>query len=236
MTAPAFMSRADAAQWLDAIAWTAETATVTVAIPTIPGRERLLDRALVSIDAQTRRPDHVVIEADPDGTGAGPTRNRALERVTTDWVAWLDDDDELLSDHLDVCLQTAATTGADLIYPYFEMVDEPGVTPHDRDPLAVARGGQWVSPFGVPFGPEQEHHLRTAGNFIPVTTLVRTAALRAVGGFPTPGTTDWPDPAREDWGVLIRLLDAGYRFAHAPERTWRWHHHAGHTGGLPVTS
>lgn len=209
---------------------------MTVLVPTIPGRDELLARAMASVRAQTRPADAVLLECDTGRTGAGPTRNRLLARVSTEWTAFLDDDDEFYPHHLRVCLDHAAATGADLVYPWFDMIGWTPVTEsaNAADPLATSVGGAWVSPFGVPFGAEQEAHLRTAGNFIPITVLVRTEALRSVGGFPTPGTPEWPDAAREDWGGWLRLLDAGATFSHVQCRTWRWNHHDGHTGGLPV--
>jgi len=197
---------------------------VTVVVPTIPTRPRLLDRALTSVWAQERPPDAVIVEPDDDGTGAAATRNRALARVTTEWVAWLDDDDELRPRHLALLLGEAEVSGADLVYPWFDVVN-------GTDPLAVTVGGVLRSPLGVPFLAEQAEHLRHRGNFIPVTTLVRTETARAAGGFPTPGSEEWPHTECEDWGFLIRLLDAGARFSHLPERTWLWHHHAANTSG-----
>lgn len=37
----------------------------------------------------------VITERDTHRTGAGPTRNRGVQRVKTEWVAFLDDDDKL---------------------------------------------------------------------------------------------------------------------------------------------
>lgn len=196
---------------------------VTVVIATIEGREAQLHRALESIAAQTYQPHDVVIVKDTERNGAYWARNQGLKCVETKYVAWLDDDDELLPDHLRVCYRAAWSENVDLVYPY------PEVRGH-RDPLAVAHNGRWVSPFGVPFGPEQERHLRTAGNFIPITHLVRTELVRQVNGFPKPYSDEFP--GEEDWGLLIRLLDAGATFHHVPKVTWIYHVWGGNTGGL----
>src|SRR3954466_11334905 len=71
-----------------------EARNVTVCVPTIPGREQLLARALASVDAQTARPRRILVVADTERRGAAWTRNRLLRQVRTSWVAWLDDDDE----------------------------------------------------------------------------------------------------------------------------------------------
>ena len=174
--------------------------SITVVVPTIPGRSELLERAVRSVHGQTLQAVAIELQADYDREGAAATRNRALERVTTEWTAFLDDDDELLPNHLKVCLRYANLTGVDVVYPGYECVGE--------DP---------VNCFGLTFDAE----LLRRRNFIPVTTLCRTEAVKAVGGF-----RDHPDvngDPCEDWGLWLALLDAGYTFGHLPQRTWIWH-------------
>jgi len=197
--------------------------TVSVVIPTIPGRETMLARAMESVRAQQRRPDDLIIQHDYSLEGVATTRNRALEAVETDLVAWLDDDDELLPNHLLRLVRVLEN------YPHFDLVYPIPEIPVGRDPTAVSVGGRWIKPWGVPFGLEQEVHLRVQGNFIPITHVVRTSKVRQVGGFPQPGEVRWI----EDWGYLVKLLDAGARFHHLPAVTWRWHIHDQHTGGFP---
>jgi len=199
---------------------------VTVVIPMIPRRREMLGRALESVTRQTRMPEAVIIEYDTTGQGAYATRNRALAGVTTRYVAWLDDDDTLEPNHLETCLKVLAQTGATLVYPGAFFVGR-------DNPLAVSVDGQWVDPFGVTFGEEQEHHLRVHGNFIPVTYVAAAADVRRVGGFPEPSSEAWPGEC-EDHGLLVRLLDGGARFVHVPERTWTYHVHGENTGGRPT--
>jgi glycosyltransferase involved in cell wall biosynthesis len=204
---------------------------VTVAIPSIPGREELLGRALDSVQAQTVAPQRVLVHTDVERHGAAWARNQLLRRIRTSWVAWLDDDDELLPDHLEVLLNGANQSGADLIYSNPIVVGA-------RDPLAVCDDDGRVvqSPVDISFGPAQEQWLRERGNFIPITYLVRTSALRAVGGYPDPGSM--PVPAGnnsgqcEDFLALIKLLDAGYRFFHVLIlKTWVYRVEGQNTGG-----
>lgn len=196
--------------------------SVTVVIPTIPGRSYSLSRAVESAATQTRPADAVIVLNDHQRNGAHWARNTALDMVRTQWIAWLDDDDVLLPNHLAVCMSAAVAHGADLVYP--GMIAEGG-----RDPLATPVNGHLRDPFGVPFGPEQEHHLRMVGNFIPITNLVRTELVREVGGFPKARSEEFAQ--EEDYGLLLRLLDAGAKFAHAPVRTWRYRFHGANTGG-----
>jgi glycosyltransferase involved in cell wall biosynthesis len=204
--------------------------TVSVVIATIPPRAELLERAKRSVYAQRRPPDEIVIELDRFGRGAGPTRNRAFRRATSEYVAVLDDDDELLPRHLHLLMLAAEWTAADVVYSWFELWED-GRQIVDRE-LATMWHGQLVHPLGIPFGPEQEAHMRRYA-YIPACLLLRRDLALEVGGYPGPDEADYHDrDGCEDWALLIRLLDAGARFHHVPERTWRLHKGAG-TAGRP---
>lgn len=202
--------------------------TVAIVIPTIPGREALFERAMASVRAQRRFPDQVVAEYDAERTGAAEARNRALERVATDVVAWLDDDDELLPHHILACMRVLeADPAVDLVYPSPKMIGGP-------DPTAVTFQGQIRAPWGIRFGKEQEAHLRRQGSFIPMTHLVRTEAVRAAGGFRDGYRLQDGRYRGEDEDYLIRLLDGGAKFEHINRVTWKWYSHPGtSTAGRP---
>lgn len=189
--------------------------TIGVAIPTIAPRTVLLRRALTSVLIQSRPPDAISVARDADHDGAATTRNRAWRALDTDWVAFLDDDDEFMQDHLQTLENAAQETGADLVYPWFEMAG-------GTDPLS------WE---GHEFDEEMRHYILNDGNGIPVTVLVRRDALVDVGGFPQPASDEWWHTECEDWGLWQRLLKAGCRFHHVPRRTWVWHHHAANLSG-----
>lgn len=185
---------------------------IAVVIPAHPPRlaNGMLAQAVASVCSQTLPPAEVHVAVDTIGAGAAATRNRGLAAVGAEWVAFLDSDDLLLPKHLELCSSHAASTGADVVYPYFETSD----------------GSDTVGRFGVPFDPEA---LRR-GNFIPVTVLARTEAVRAAGGFqPLRGGA----AALEDWFCWLQMLNQGARFVHLPERTWVWHKHDGNTDGRP---
>ena len=207
------------------MSWTSTTDvdTVTVAIATIPGRERLLSRALLSCDRQWRQPERVLVEHDFDRTGAAATRNRMLGKVDTEWVAWLDDDDQFLPNHLAVLLD--ASEDADLVYPTPRMAS-------GFDPTAVVVDGRWVKPWGVPFTDECAFHIKARGSFIPVTHMVRTEKVLEAGGFPEGRTLPDGRYQGEDERYLIELLEAGARFKHVNEQTWLWFgSHGSNTAG-----
>lgn len=212
---------------------------VAVCVPTIPARGDKLRRAVESIHAQDVSDDvHVTIQValDEDGDGAAVTRNRAWRDAGDDveWVAFLDDDDVMRPSHVRLCLKWAEKTGADLVYPWFNIHDDHGNDISFNDPLSVPTGGgQRTSPYGVAFNDLLVHELRTQNNFIPVTVLVRRSLLERVGGFPVPNTSEWPESCCEDWGLWRRLLDVGARFEHLPRRTWIWTWHGRNTSGKP---
>lgn len=193
---------------------------ISVVIPTIAPRRVMLRRAMDSITSQILWPQAVIVEADVGRLGAAATRTIGLNKVKTEWVAFLDDDDEMLPEHLSTLVRLQEATGADLAHSWFEVVG-------GTDPFPQHRGRA--------FDLANPHQ-------IPITVLVRTEALREVGGFLDP---DWPavagDPgtdadgnrAGEDFRTWIRLAQAGAQFATTPEITWIWHHHQFNTSGLP---
>lgn len=210
--------------------------TVAVCIPTIPAREDKLRHAVASANRQTLPPDvvgSIRVELDDVGEGAAPTRNRAWQNADAEWIAFLDDDDELRPTHVKLCLERALDTGADLVYPWFNILNESGADITYNDPLRVPVDGHYVSPYGVAFNDDLRHELMTRNNFIPVTVLVRRELLGDVGGFPVPRTDEWPEDCCEDWGLWRRLLNAGAKFEHLPRRTWIWSWHGRNTSGKP---
>lgn len=206
--------------------------SITVAIPTIPPREAYLRRAIASVEAQTLQPNFVSVVVDGAGNGASATRNEAWRAHESEWVAFLDDDDELLPHHLEVLLAVANETGADMVYPWHVIRDAWG------RPKPDLLGAQ-----GMPFDPwplfggnpalidADDFDSRNAGaarNYIPITNLVRRELLVAAGGFSAP-----PGEACEDWRLWRRLVKLGAKIVHTPEVTWIWHHHGTNTEGRP---
>lgn len=183
---------------------------ITVVVPTIPGRQQSLARALESVRAQSFPAAAIVVELDVDRTGAAATRNRAVERVDTAWTAFLDDDDQLYPDHLKLLARFARVSGVDVAYPGYDCTGE--------DP---------VNCFGIPF----DGGLLRRRNFIPVTVLARTEAVRAAGGFQAHPDENG-DPC-EDWGLWLAMYGQGSKFGHLPVRTWRWNNAAESTRGRP---
>lgn len=179
----------------------------------------MLARALESVWRQTLQPDVIVIAQDNDRSGAAHTRERGTAAVTTEYVAYLDDDDQLYTNHLELLACEIRDTSADLVYPWFD-VDG------GRDPFPHHEGLPW----------RDEEPIQ-----VPVTFIARTAAIRDAGGW----TDDWDstlaeDPgvdlegnrAGEDWRLVLRMVRNGAKIVHLNRRTWLWYHGA-NTSGLP---
>lgn len=193
---------------------------VTVVIPSIPPRARLLRRAVYSVLNQTLPAAGISIALDLRKEGAGPTRQRALDGVTTPWVAFLDDDDEFLPLHLELLLDHALQTGATYAYSWFKVVRPDGVI-IENDP--VFPPGHYLNPW------DDANPRQTT-----VTTLVRTELAKQVRFIPPEGE-DTIDGQRwgEDWQFTLGCLAVGAKISHLVAKTWLWHHDSGNTSGRP---
>lgn len=175
---------------------------VTILTPTIEGREGLLVEAVESVRAQTEEVAHLVY-LDTQRQGPALARNLLLERVQTEWVGFLDDDDLLDAEHVETLMALLADGGAppDLAWSRCRTFFADGV-----HPIRIAQG----------LRPDYSQLLRPgARNFIPVTVIARTEAVRAAGGF---------DPADryEDYALWCRMLRQGRRFVDHPHVTWTY--------------
>ena len=195
---------------------------VTLCIPSVPPRARLLREAVASAVAQDAPFAGIHVEVDLERTGPAATRNRSVRAAQTDWVAFLDDDDLLRPHHLSTLIERQRETDADLVYPWFQL--EVMGQPSERKPIFITQAdGSQTDPEGA----EPDLAALDVANYIPVTVLVRRDLLLDVGGFQPP----WQNAVCEDWGAWIALRSAGAKFAHANSRTWVWRHHGGNYGG-----
>lgn len=175
---------------------------VTILTPTIEGREELLVEAVQSVRAQTEEVAHFVY-LDTERQGPAVGRNLLLERVQTEWVGFLDDDDLLDAEHVETLMALLSNGGEppDLAWSRCRTFFADGV-----HPIRIAQG----------LRPDYAQLLRPgARNFIPVTVIARTEAVRAAGGF---------DPADryEDYALWCRMLRQGRRFVDHPHVTWTY--------------
>lgn len=205
------------------------TQPITVLIPAY-NAERFIDETLQSIAAQTRLPDRVIIVDDgsKDGTvdiveafartsplrlqllrqangGISKARNRGIEEIHGGWVAFIDADDLWLPYSLAV-LEEAARAVPHAVAVFGDGVYFSKQGP-DSGPFSRAKALAAGEPLPVPGLSLLGKRLFNAvlpGNFIiPSSFMVRTEALRAIGGF---------DPEilyHEDRLLMLRLAKAG---------------------------
>ena len=184
---------------------------ITVVIATIPTRPKMLRQALSSVCIQTYQPEAIVVEFDHRKTGGAATKNRGLARVSSDWTAFLDDDDQFMPEHLAKLWKAQLETGADVIYSMPQIPQIPG----------------GIDPSGMRGAPFDADELRRR-SYIQTTSLVRTKLAQGVGGFQLPSHVE---SDYDDWGLWLAILDAGGTFHHVPEQTFIWNHHGLNTSG-----
>jgi glycosyltransferase involved in cell wall biosynthesis len=186
-------------------------ADVTVIIPTIPSRRHILNRAFVSVLSQFHPVDNIIIATDHKHEGSAAMRNRALKMVQTTWVAFLDDDDEFMSNHIDELI-ACTDNDVDVVYT--------GCVVLGPDGKVIPQREEWGR-YGQPFDAD----LLRDHSWLPVTSLCRTSLAQQANFDPYNGT-DY-----DDWGFYLSMLDLGARFHHHPVVTWIWHHHGANTSG-----
>lgn len=230
---------------------------ITVVIPTIPTRGEQLRRALGSVVGavqywnQVGRLDDALpavarwespaqevitgeftlaaeVAADEQHEGAAKTRHRGLLGVSTEWVAFLDDDDEMLPHHLVTLYRAAIEHGADYVWSRFRIQYPDGSVLAGPAFLGEKAFRQW----------DDNDPAQTT-----ITTLVRTELAIEAGGFAQfedDGAEVDGHRAGEDFEFTTRCRGKGAVMRHVPEVTWVWHHWGfgqvgkpGNTSGLP---
>jgi len=178
-------------------------AKVTVIIPTF-GREDLVARAARSVVSQTFQDWSLLIvddaftppitlpndlAGDPrirlvrlaKNSGAGPARNVGVGEARSEWVAFLDSDDEWAPERLGAVMAFLDQRDHDILVSNF-LLKQP-------DGHAARHLPEWITPRGILFG----CHCSPGS-----TMVVRRQAFLELGGF---------DPSLrrlEDWDLLIR--------------------------------
>lgn len=185
------------------------TAPITVAMPTIPPRVggQLFKHAVYGVRKQTLQPaGGISVALDVDKAGAAVTRQRALDAVRTEYVAFLDDDDYFYPQHLSTLYGLLREHEAHYAYSWFD----------GNNPFPAHRGRQ--------MNPEDPHHTT-------MTVLVRTE-LAKEAGFLQPDGPMHRDWSGEDWQFELRCLQLGGKFIGTADITWHYRVHGGNTSGL----
>jgi glycosyltransferase involved in cell wall biosynthesis len=143
---------------------------IAVITPTISSRSKLLSECKQSVRNQTT---NIYIfhsyGEDTDRVGCGQMRNKLISQLDSsyDWIAFLDDDDVMLSNHLELLSQYCDT--ADIIYSDCETVG-------------------WFKSWETSAFNKDRLFQR---NYIPVTVLMRRSTFESMNGFAHIFAEDW---------------------------------------------
>lgn len=153
------------------------------------------DRAMASVDRQTLRPDNLIWCHAPDLHTA---RNEAAAQARSEWLCFLDADDELDPHYLEAMTQAVT---------YLDVADwllQPATLGVHPD------GHEDPTPVMIPPKPLLD------GNFLVIGTLVRRAQFERLGGF-----CDFP--LYEDWDLWLRCFLDGASISQVPAAIYRVH-------------
>jgi glycosyltransferase involved in cell wall biosynthesis len=198
---------------------------IAVIIPTCD-RPHLLQRALASIAAQTRKPDEVVVvndgaaplsvKLDPNNLmllegntycGTSAARNAGAAASGADVLAFLDDDDTWEPSYLMLCEARMVDHRSNLVLTAFNKVRMDGCSTMEKVPPEHMDANDWLV---------RNQGLRGSNLFI------RRTLFEAVGGF------DEALPAMNDMDLAIRLAEhPGLRYARQTLPLVNFHVHGG---------
>lgn len=188
------------------------TDTVTVCIPSIPPRSGLLHtRAIPSVFRQTHPVSEIAIAVDLNKSGAWENRNNAIKMANSEWIAFLDDDDEFQPHHVGTLLNMAHEQQADVVWGWFEVIG-------GSDPFPMHRGRQWDV---------NNVHI------FPITCMVRRSLVLDSKATFMPEESNIGAWGIQDFPFWKSIHDAGGKFLAIPDITWNWYHHERNTSGLP---
>jgi len=204
--------------------------TVSVVVRT-RDRPALLADALASLAASSYRRMEVVLVNDGGAPPAMPAEfpfplrrvehtesrgraaalNAGIAAAQGEWIAFLDDDDTVETDHYATLVDFARSTGAEVVYT------DAAVAIYEPDADLGWRCTERRVPYSRDFDPDR----LLVDNYVPLhTLLVRSERLREAG------PADESFPFFEDWDLLVRLA-ARVSFLHLARVTCEYRHFRG---------
>lgn len=195
-------------------------ADVTICTATIPHRKDLLLRAIESVENQTLQPQTHIIKTDVNKIGGAAMIDEIVKEAETTYIAILDDDDELLENHIEILYKKILEEKADLVYPHFKYA-----TRGDGGHLERFRGQAWDNK-----NPHQ----------VPLTWICRKDSFLECGGFSKdfdPDSMNLDEQGNRigyDFLFIKRLAAANKKIVHTPEVTWIYHDDRVSTLGMPL--
>jgi len=220
-------SAAVIARWRSDAARQAEPTTISIAMPTYNSPDRWLRACLDSILAQTwphwelcvaddasslattrstldeyaMRDPRIRVEYRRDNGGIAAASNAALARVTGEFVALIDHDDEIAPWALQLIAEALARNpDAVLVYTDEDKIDEQG---------------RRYQPY---FKPEWDPVLLTAQNYVSHLSIYRVETLHSIGGFRL------GYDGAQDWDLALRVSETieSKHIVHVPRVLYHW--------------
>lgn len=193
---------------------------VTVCTATIPTRVELLKRAVKSVENQTLKVKEHLIQLDDKKEGHALVLDNLVKNAKTKYVAILDDDDELLPNHIELLYNKILETDADLVYPHFRYSNLP-----DGGHLEKFRNKPWDNKY-----PHQ----------VPITWIAKREVVLEVDGFSggfdifSMQVDNEGNRIGQDFHLIKKLAAANKYITNIADITWIYH--VGHpsTQGIPI--
>ncbi len=195
-------------------------ADVTVCTSTIPTRVELLQRAVLSVQNQTLKVKEHSIKLDSEKLGQPAVLDQIINEATTKYVAILDDDDELLPNHIELLYKKIVETDADLVFPHFRYSN-------------LSDAGHLEKFRGLPWDNNNPHQ-------VAITWIAKRQSILDVGGFSGDFDVNSFEVDNEgnrighDFNVIKKLCKANKYITNILDITWIYH--VGHpsTLGMPL--
>jgi glycosyltransferase involved in cell wall biosynthesis len=197
-----------------------EIADVTVCTATIPTRVDLLKRASKSVQNQTLKVKDHLIKLDSEKLGQPLVLDQIIKEAKTKYVAILDDDDELLPNHIELLYKKIVETEADLVFPHFKYSN-------------LSDAGHLEKFKGLPWDNNNPHQ-------VPITWIAKRETILEVGGFSgdfdvlSYEVDNQGNRIGNDFNLIKKLAQANKHITNISEITWIYH--VGHpsTLGMPI--
>ncbi|MCF8540209.1 MAG: glycosyltransferase [Aurantimicrobium sp.] len=148
-------------------------------------------------------------------SGQGAARNAGVAAATTEFIAFIDQDDTWPPDHIEILSEHLVNDERlGWVYSDFCQIDRAGV---------VVRGNVLAE---TKYAQPADNVLSFLGQdlfMLPSASLIRTRAFTSAGGF------DTQFRGYEDDDLFISMLDAGWAFAFEPRPVTNYRVHSGNT-------
>ncbi len=124
-------------------------------------------------------------------TRAATSRNLALEKVKTEYIAFLDDDNMFFGDHLEKCMETLLKSDSDAVTPFLaQLATTETLNKFMKYSQVAVMAGDHYRELNLFANLAMDSHI-----------CISTKVLKEVGGFPV-------DLAPEDWALGLQILKA----------------------------